>query len=86
VPEASQNTSNGFVIFGWVSTGAEVKCSHKVWKALSQASFHTNLTPFFNNSILGLAILEKSRIIDDNSQLDPENYGFDVLTWVVSNP
>jgi hypothetical protein len=33
VPEASRNTSNGFVIFGWVSMGAEVKCSLKVWKS-----------------------------------------------------
>jgi hypothetical protein len=62
VPEASQNTSNDFVIFGWVSMGVEVKCSLKVWKALSQASLHTNLTPFFNNSVMGLAILEKSGI------------------------
>jgi hypothetical protein len=62
VPEASQNTSNGFVIFGWVSTGAEVKCSLKVWKASSQASLHTNLIPLFNKSIMGLAILEKSEI------------------------
>jgi hypothetical protein len=62
VPEASQNTSNGFDIFGWVNTGAEVKCPLKVWKALSQSSLHTNLTPFFNNSIMGLAILEKFEI------------------------
>jgi hypothetical protein len=59
VPEESQNTSNGFVIFGWVSTGAKVKCSLKVWKALSQASLQTNLRPFFNNSVMGLAILDK---------------------------
>jgi hypothetical protein len=46
-------------MFGWVNTGAEVKCSLKVWKALSQSSLHTNLTPFFNSSVMGLAILEK---------------------------
>jgi hypothetical protein len=61
VPEASQNTSNGLDISGCVNTAAEVKCSLKVWKALSH-SLHTNLTPFFNSSVMGLAILEKSGI------------------------
>jgi hypothetical protein len=62
VPEASQNTSNGFDIFGWVNRGAEDKCSLNVWKALSHSSLHTNLTPFFNSSVMDLAILEKFEI------------------------
>jgi hypothetical protein len=62
VPEASQNTSNGLDISGCVNTGAEIKYSLKVWKALSHSSLHTNLTPFFNSSVMGLAILEKSGI------------------------
>jgi hypothetical protein len=59
VPEASQNTSNGLDISGSVNKGAEVKCFLKVWKALSHSSLHTNMTPFFNSSVMGLAILEK---------------------------
>jgi hypothetical protein len=60
VPEASQKTSNGLELSGYTSTGAVVRCCLNVWKAFSQSSLHKNLTPFFDSSVIGLAILEKS--------------------------
>jgi hypothetical protein len=60
VPEASQKTSNGLELSGCTSTGAVVRCCLNVWKAFSQSLLHTNLTPFFNSSVIGLSILEKS--------------------------
>jgi hypothetical protein len=59
VPEASQKTSNGLELSGCTSTGAVVKCCLNMWKPFSQSSHHTNLTPFFSSSVIGLAIMEK---------------------------
>jgi hypothetical protein len=60
VPEASQKTSKGLELSGCTSTGAEVKCCLNVCKAFSNASLHTNSTPFISSLIIGFAILEKS--------------------------
>jgi hypothetical protein len=60
VPDVSQKTSKGLELSCCTSTGAEVKCFLKVWKAFSQASLHTNFTPFLSNSVISLVILEKS--------------------------
>ena len=59
VPDASQYTSKDLVLSGWAKIGAVVNYL-RVWKAISHFSSHTNFTPFFNSSVIGLAILEKS--------------------------
>jgi hypothetical protein len=70
VPDASQKTSKGLELSGCSSTGAEVKCCLKVWKAFSHALLHTNFTPFLSSSVIGFVILEKSRM---NRRLYPAN-------------
>jgi hypothetical protein len=61
-PSVAQKTSQGLELSGCTSTGAEVKCCLNVWKAFSQASLHRNFIPFFSSSVIGLVIMEKSRM------------------------
>jgi hypothetical protein len=44
---------------GCANTGEVVNNFFKVYNASSRLAFHTNFSPFFNRSVMCLAILEK---------------------------
>jgi len=62
VLEVSQKTPNGFSMLGYAKTGAVVSKWRKALKVTSHSRDHTNFTSFCSSLVIGLAILEKSRI------------------------